>query len=63
MVHLSSHLPLELDPCDPNFRQEYRFWALETRRQVHELVLRTTKMIESSKALMALVDRLLARPL
>ena len=61
VAHHSSLLPRELDPHDPNFERKSRSWAFEAQCQMNELVLRTRETVEESRALVAEVDRLLAR--
>jgi hypothetical protein len=61
MAHPHSHLQLQLDPSDPNFTQEWRSWAFDTRSQMEELILASIDTIEKSNALIDQVDRVLAR--
>jgi hypothetical protein len=61
MAHPNAHPQLRLDPCDPNFRQEWLSWAFDTESQMHELILAGLDAIERSNALMAQVDRVLPR--
>jgi hypothetical protein len=54
-------LPSELRADDPEFAPKLRSWAFETQCDMNELVSKTQATINTTRALMAEVDRALAR--
>lgn len=61
MPYTNSQLPFDLDVRDPNFALIYNVWAFQTLCDIQELVAGAKREIATSRALMAGVDRLLAR--
>jgi hypothetical protein len=60
--HLHSHhLPLALDPKDPEFPRQCLTWAFEAKCEIMELIAKANGDIAISRVLMAEADRILGR--
>jgi len=59
--HRSHRFLPQVDPRDACFPRQYFTWASAARSEVDEAITATMKTIASSKALMAAIDRLLAK--
>jgi hypothetical protein len=61
MAQADPHLPFDVDPCDPNFVRDMRLWSFQTKREIHDMLAATKQTIATSKTLMVVADRILAR--
>ena len=58
---IDPHVPFEMDARDPYFAGDIALWSRQTLSEMRGLVAATRRTIASSTALIAQVDRLLAR--
>ena len=56
-----SHLPPQLDACDPQFLPHLMAWSMETKAEIDALVAATNRTIANSITMNAEADHLLAR--
>ncbi len=56
-----SHLPPQLDACDPQFLPHLMAWPMETKAEIDALVAATKRTIADSRTMIAEADHLLAR--
>jgi hypothetical protein len=52
------HLIPPADVRDANFARDMRLWALQTSRELHELVVASRETIALTKAMIAQADRI-----
>ena len=53
-----SHLPLQVDPRDPNFLRDMKLWHVEFRNEMSELIVKTKETVDQSRALIRDADSL-----
>jgi hypothetical protein len=58
---VDQRLPFTLDAKDPDFPRQCLAWAFEAKCEIMELIEKANGHIEISRALVAEVDRILAR--